>query len=517
MASAHSRLQPTDKRVPSSQAWSELFLWQVDRSIETPLFRQIYGEIRAAVLDHRLPPGTRLPSTRALADRLGVSRTAAVSAYEQLLAEGYLVGRVGAGTYVSDDLPAALVQRPQRRRHVQTVHPIQISDRAQMSDAFVRAYPKADALPFARGRCIMDERSVAAWRRLTHRALRSFSAVHLGYSDPLGLPELRSAICEYLRSARAVHCDPDQIVVTAGTQYAIDIALRVLLRPGDAAWIEDPHYSLTYQALRSAGVRAWPIPVDRQGLNVAEGVRTAPQARAVFVTPSHQHPLGVVMSMGRRLELLAWARGAGAWIVEDDCDGEFRYAGRPLAALQGLDDAERVIYVGTFNKVLFPGLRMGYAVVPRSLLDAFVGARFLMDRHAPTLDQTVLAAFLNEGHFAGHIRRTRLIYKEARDTLVGELTGQLGARLETDAPEQGMHLVAYLKGRGSDTAIERQARARGVVVRALSPLYLGAHPRQGLVLGFTGFPQTAIRVAVEQLGLVLAVRPTDARRTASRI
>src|SRR5436190_4253219 len=257
----------------------------------------------------------------------------------------------------------------------------------------------------------------------------------------------------------------------AGTQHAIDIVIRVLPALDREVWVEDPGYPLTRQALLAAGAKVRPIPVDGQGIDVATGIKSAPNARAVFVTPSHQFPTGVVLSMARRLELLAWAREKRAWIVEDDYASEFRYGGRPLASLQGLDEGERVIYVGTLNKALFPGLRLGYAVIPRALLRPFVSARYLMDRQPSTLSQSVVAAFMEQGHFAAHIRRMRLLYRDQRDELVAALNYRLGEDLTVDAPDQGMHLVAYTRRGLSDAAIERAGRQHGVIVRAMSRLH----------------------------------------------
>ncbi len=258
----------------------------------------------------------------------------------------------------------------------------------------------------------------------------------------------------------AVNCDPEQVVVTAGTQQAIDIAIRVLLAPGDEVWVEDPGYPLTHAQLLLAKTRPHPVPVDAQGLVVEAGLRAAPRARAVFVTPSHQFPIGVALSMARRLELLAWARESGAYIVEDDYTSEFRYSGPPLASLQGLDESEQVIYVGTLNKALFPGLRIGYVVTPPALLQSFVGARYLMDRQPPTLHQAVVAEFMQEGHFAAHIRRMRQLYRAQRDALASTLTRRTD-RLEVAVPEQGMHLVAYLQGRH----LRHRGRSRGAARR----------------------------------------------------
>jgi GntR family transcriptional regulator/MocR family aminotransferase len=501
------------KQTISAAGWAELYTWQVDRDHATPLFLQVYGEIRAAILSRRLTPGTRLPSTRALAARLGLSRASVLTAYEQLLAEGYLTGRVGSGTYISVDLTETPEQRSSQRAGVARAAPPPLPPRAKAMEGMFSGPLEIDDAPFSSGRCSVDARTMAAWRSLSHRVTRTLGPVHLDYSDPRGLPELRETICEYLGAARAVRCEPDQVIVTAGAQQAVDIAIRVLLERDDEVWVEDPGYPMTVRALAAAGVRRHPLPVDAHGLDVRAGLRTAPRARVAFVTPSHQYPLGVVLAMGRRLELLAWAREAGAWIVEDDYDSEFRYAGRPLASLQGLDEGERTLYVGTFNKVLFPGLRLGYAVVPRALLRAFINARMLIDRHPPTLDQMVLAAFMRRGHFVAHLRRVRQLYREQRDTLVTELTRVLGDRVSLDAPGQGKHLVTFLRENVSDVAVAASVRPHGVLARPISPMYQRARVRSGLLLGFTGFPREAVVSAVA--GLRAGIDAARGRRRAA--
>ena len=353
---------------------------------------------------------------------------------------------------------------------------------------------------------MIDARTAETWRSLTHRAVRRLGANELGYADPAGLAELRANICDYLRLARAVRCEMDQIVITAGTQQAIDIAICVLLSPGDEVWVEDPGYPLTHAQLLLAKLKPHAIPVDVEGLIVDAGRRKAPRARAVFVTPSHQFPTGVAMSMARRLELLAWARQSGGFIVEDDYTSEFRYAGPPLASLQGLDDSDQVIYVGTFNKALFPGLRIGYAVVPRALLAAFVGARYLIDRQPATLQQAVVSEFMAQGHFAAHIRRMRQLYREQRDALAETLTRRAAGPVEVALPDQGMHLVAYMSDGSSDIAIEERAREAGIVVRAISRFYRAARPRPGLMLGFSGFPRQLIVPAAASLAALVRGR-----------
>jgi GntR family transcriptional regulator / MocR family aminotransferase len=493
------------------QSWADLFGFEVDRADDTPLFRQLYRQLRSAILSRRLRPGTKLPSTRELAAQLGVSRSAVVAAYEQLLAEGYTFGRHGSGTYISTDLPEPVVGHARRRKQPVAAIASNAAKIPSVGD-FVDVTVQSDERPFNLGRTLVDARTMELWRKLSARTFRSLDLSHLGYSDPRGTLELRRTICEYLQAARAVRCDPEQIVVTSGTQQALDIVIRILPRADREVWVEDPGYPLTRQALIAAGAKVRPIPVDRQGIDVGAGIEAAPNACAVFVTPSHQFPTGVVLSMARRLELLGWAREKGAWIVEDDYASEFRYGGRPLASLQGLDEGERVIYIGTLNKALFPGLRMGYAVVPRALLRAFVAARYLMDRQPSTLSQAVVAAFMAEGQFAAHLRRMRLLYRDQRDELVAALKRRLGAELTVDAPAQGMHLVATTRRGLSDVAIERAGRQRGVIVRAMSRLYVAAAPLSGLVLGFSGHPRRTIVPAVERLAEVIEGQAKTSRR-----
>lgn len=496
----------------SVEGWTDLFHWQVDRRGTAPIFRQIYLQARSAILLRTFPPGTRLPSTRNLAARLGVARASVVSAYEQLFAEGYLSGRIGSGTYVSSDLPEAIDRSPVGPSKRPAARIPRGRSQPRVFSEFPESTSRSDDRPFNIGRTLVDARTVDIWRKLTNRALRSFEATHLGYSDPCGLIELRTAICQYLRVARAVRCEPEQVIVTAGTQQAIDIAIRVLLRPHDQVWVEDPGYPLTSRALAAADLKLCSIPVDAQGMSVGAAIKAAPKAIAAVVTPSHQFPTGVLLSMARRLELLGWARESGAWIIEDDYASEYRYSGRPLASLQGLDDAERVIYAGTLNKTLFPGLRLGYAVVPRSLLEAFVSARYLMDRQPPTLQQTVLAQFMNQGYLAAHIRRMRLAYRDHRDLLVQELTRRLGSCVSIHAPDQGMYLAVSLEEGVSDIDIERRARENGVVVQAMSRLYRKALPRSALMLGFTGYPPQLIVPAVARLARVIRT-PNRTRRS----
>jgi GntR family transcriptional regulator / MocR family aminotransferase len=483
--------------VKSRRSWADLHALEVDRAGDAPVFRQIYLQLRSAILSGALRPGMKLPSTRELAVQLGVSRSAAVAAFEQLLAEGYAAGRRGAGTFIASDLPEPFAAIHGRER--MSVAAAKAVATSGEPGGFADVTAPSDERPFNLGRTLVDARTVELWRKLSARGLRSFGRQHLGYGDPRGMPELRRSVCEYLRAARAVRCEPEQVVITAGTQQALDILIRVMPGPDREVWIEDPGYALTRLALAAAAVKVCPVPVDQHGINVTEGIRRAPKARAVFITPSHQFPKGVALSMARRLELLAWARESGAWIVEDDYASEFRYGGRPLASLQGLDDAARVIYIGTLNKALFPGLRLGYAVVPASLSPVFVTARTLIDRQPSSLCQSVVTAFMEEGHFAAHIRRMREIYRGQRDALVAALKRRLGDHLSVDPPDQGMHLVAYTRRGLSDVGIARAARDHGVVVQAMSRLYVEAPAQSALMLGFSGYPRQLIAPAIARL------------------
>jgi GntR family transcriptional regulator/MocR family aminotransferase len=480
-------------RRQEKSGWASLYDWgQVDRQSPATLSHQVYLQVRSAILSRSLTGGTRLPSSRELATRLGVARMSVIAAYEQLLAEGYVTARKGSGTFVSAELPEDFnLRRQPRQRRCRPDPPAKPDGPAY-----------SDARPFNMGRTLVDDRSVDTWRGLMRQAARSLGTRDLGYSDPGGFPELRDAICRYLRAARAVRCEPDQIIITAGTQHGIDIATRVLLRPGDQVWTEDPGYPLTRDALVAAGMRLCPVTVDEHGLQVGAGLKVAHRARAVFVTPSHQYPLGVVLSMARRLELLAWARDNDAWIIEDDYASEFRYSGLPLASLQGLDDGDRVVYVGTLNKALFPGLRLGYLVAPWSMQRDFVEARHLMDRQPPSVLQSVIAEFMSQGHFSSHIRRMRQQYRMQRDALAHDLARHAGDAVAIDKPDQGMHLVAGLR-QGRDLVVERTAGAAGLVARAMSRTYVRARPRQGLMLGFSGYPTDVIGRAAARLAKII--------------
>lgn len=488
------------------------FIMLDDNSSSVPLYRQIYEAVRRSVLSGDFDSRMRLPSTRLLAKQLGVSRMTVVNAYEQLLAEGYLVGKTGAGTYVASVLPEQLLQThhavpqrgaatPARPRHSLSRHGKWLERSIVTSlhtkddksfHAFQNGLPAVDKFPFD------------IWSRLAARRLRRPPREVLGYGDSAGYRPLRESIAAYLKSARAVQCEADQVIVVDGAQQALDLVARVLLDRDDVAWVENPCYPGARDALLSAGAKIVPVPVDDEGFDLSAALKRDRRARLVYVTPSHQYPLGVTMSLSRRLALLEWANGSGAWIVEDDYNSEYRYAGRPLASLQGLDKRDRVIYIGTFSKTIFPSLRLGCMVVPSDLVDVFTAARFLADRHSSTIDQAILTDFINEGHFARHIRRMRVLYEERQKALVAAAERELSNLLNVPSSEAGMHLVGWLPKDVSDkTASESAARHR-VRTTALSAYSLEPLPRGGLVLGYTSLSIRQIKEGVRRLAQALA-------------
>ncbi|MDK1493706.1 PLP-dependent aminotransferase family protein [Sinorhizobium sp. 7-81] len=459
-------------------------------------------------------------STRALADELSVSRNSVTQAYEQLTAEGYICGRSGSGTFVAD-VSIDLLQ-PTRARGVEQTFapPDDLSKLGKIAEHWWPSLPLGGRQPFNPGVCSLDANSLQSLRRLAQRHLLALGESHSSYSHPQGLPQLREQIAIYLRAARAVRCDAENIIVVSGAQQAVDLALKVLVDSGDHVWLEDPCYSTTRAAVESVGGRIFPVPVDSDGIDVGFGVANCRTARLSFVTPSHQYPLGVTLSLQRRLELLRWARENNAWIIEDDFDSEIRYEGRPLASLQGLDEASRVIYIGTFSKMLMPGLRVGFAVVPTRLMPAFLAARFLADRQPPMFQQLLMADFLAEGHLTSHLSRMRRVYREARDQLCKTIDRHLGDHIEILPTVQGTQLFAHLRDkRINDVEFCRRAADVGVALKPISPMCIKRTDAHGLLLAFAGFSQTEINLAVSRLATLLNSRETfaSAKLNTSRI
>lgn len=527
----------------------------LDPSLHRPLHRQLYDALRAAIVSGRLPGGARLPSTRQFALEMGVSRVTVAGAFDQLRAEGYVEARGGSGTFVCAGLPddtlhagggnsrgPGIRAAPARSRIPaagSAVSPVASDTPPTMAASAVQP-PLPSTGPGAAGLCgtaafrigipALDLFPVSLWARLTARRWRGMvgpeSERLLSYGFVLGFPPLRRAIADYVTISRGVRCDESQVIVTAGAQQALDLIGRVLLEPGDTVWLEEPGYFGAREAFAAAGAHITAVPLDAEGLDAAAGEALSPHARLACVSPSHQFPLGVTMSMQRRLALLEWATRTGAWIVEDDYDGEFRYVGRPLASLQGLEaersvvaskaDCGRVLYVGTFSKTLYPSLRLGYVIVPTPLLGAFAEAKAATDRHTATVDQAVLTDFITEGHYARHVRRMRLSYAARQATLVAAAATHVAPWLEVQPSDAGMHLVGWLReslpSDITDQVLYKAALENGVVAVALSSCR--AQPSQdapgidgargALLLGYSGCSDAMIWEGAKRLGRAIS-------------
>jgi GntR family transcriptional regulator / MocR family aminotransferase len=482
---------------------------ELDAASEMPLYKQLYERLRSAILTGQLEGGAPLPSTRALAHELGVSRTTTILAYEQLVLEGYLESRKGQGTSVACQLPAFLAYRrttstPSTR--MDTGVPV-VRLAARVRSLQQMPYPKRvgqrSSGVFRGGEPALDLFPYDVWARLIARHARQSLRAYAHYQPPTGYEPLRAAIAAHIGITRGVRCTPEQIILTAGSQGALDLAARTLLDPGEAAWLENPGYFGARGALLAAGARLVPVPVDEQGLMVEIGQQRCPLARLVSTSPSNQAPTGVTMSLSRRLALLDWAREAGAWILEDDYDSEYRFGGRPLEALQGLDHAGQVLYIGTFSKVLFPSLRLGYLVAPSDLIEPLLAVRRCIDGYPPMLEQMALCDFLTEGHYARHLRQMLSLYRRRRDLLRHELHLHLGGLLEVHLPEAGMHLVGWLPPGKDDQRAAELAAGAGIEVIAISRYCLEPLPRGGLVFGYASANEEATASGVKRLAAVL--------------
>lgn len=466
---------------------------------------QIVVQIRAAILDGTLPGGERLPSIRTLSVRLSVARATVDAAYAQLAAEGYLESKIGSGTHIARQLPekamSVVVKRYPRTKPADVKScrqniPFKAVQLARDATALVLQKP----VPLAFSAASEELSPGRSWRKITVRLARK-PWLHSGYVHPAGHYPLRQQIADYARRVRGIHCEPEHVVITSGTQQGLSLSANMLFSPGDAVWLENPCYQQLVAIVRNAGLRAIPVPVDSKGIMVHSAIELAQQARGAFVTPSHQFPLGMVMAMERRLALLSWAQMHGSWIIEDDYDSELRYSGRPFPALKGLDEAsEMVVYLGTFSKMMFPGIRLGYIIAPPQLSDAFVGAKLVADRQSATAEQIALTEYMESGEYEAHIRRIRLLFAQRRSILLQECETHLAKFGEATLLDQGMHVVFKFRLTISDVKVAaRILSAHAIEVSPLSSFYAGQNGHQGLLLGFGGFKPDAIRVAVQRI------------------
>lgn len=510
---AKRKSRPQNRRRRSIIAFDMI---RLDRAAKEPLHEQLYRQIRDELKSGRFSDGSsRLPSSRALATDWKISRSTVRLAFLKLHAEGYLRSKSGSGTFVANLLPETFLSAGQAKIDQPIQRLIRISDRAKtIPDHRVRDQFDLGATAAGAGVSLVasipavDEFPIAVWERLRSQVLARKGVNLLRYSSNRGDAELRKALAAYLCDFRAARCDPDQIVIVAGMQQAMLISAMAALNPGEVAWIEDPCYQQTRRVLTLAGVRIIPKPIDNQGVVIARS-RKEPPPRIIYVTPSHQFPLGVTMSFQRRTELLDFARAHNTFVFEDDYDAEFRFVGPPLPSLQGMDNASRVIYAGTVSKILCPGLRLGYIVAPEPLVDSLVKIRSAMDQHSSPIDQATLARFITEGFFLSHIKRMRKIYAERRDCFIKHFNELLGDRFTLQVPEAGLNIVAWLKREEDFPLIKRVTVEIGVRPSELSFFCVQAKLEPAFVFGFAAWTPTQIRESLIKLASALNHRARD--------
>jgi GntR family transcriptional regulator/MocR family aminotransferase len=473
------------------------------RNPGVPAYRWLYEALRTEILEGRMRPGARLPGTRDLGDQYGLSRGTIVSAFEELKSEGYLEGSVGSGTYVSKTLPDELLQVP---RAVDAQPSGQPKRRRKVSVFSARAtpFPVLEIRPsraFRPNLPALDLFPTTLWAKVTARRLQRASMNLLMSCAPMGYRPLQEAVADYLRTSRGVKCVPEQVAIVSGVQEALDLVARLFLNPGDRVCMEDPGYTGAAMLFEAAGAKVSALPVDDEGMKLPDRGLRGP--RLAYVTPAHQFPLGITMSLRRRLELLEWARRSSALIFEDDYDSEYRYSGRPVPALQGLDRNSQVLFAGSFSKVLFPSLRLGYLVVPQDLVDRCAAMKSLTCRHPPLLEQAVLCDFIDEGHFGRHLRRMREVYAERLAVLLEGARQRLGGLLDISNVEAGLQTAGRLSAGIDGESAARAAAARDVEVTPLSRYTRGPYTREGLQLGFAAVDADEIRRGVRELALAL--------------
>lgn len=487
-----------------------------ERSSETPAYRWLYASVRAAILEGRLRPGTQLPASRELAAQYGLSRGTIVRAFDELKSEGYLEGNLGSGTYVSKILPEDLFEA-RRKLGLRTSSPLRRQRPLSRYGSCVRVFPDTNPRPIRAFRAnlpALDLFPTALWAQIAARRWRSASIHLLSNCEPMGYRPLRIAVSDYLNASRGVKCTPDQVAIVAGVQEALDLVARLLLDRGSRVCMEAPGYPGAVKVFEALGARIIAVPVDQEGIALRRSALLG--ARLIYVTPGHQFPLGVVMSLPRRLALLEQARLRGALIFEDDYDSEYRYAGRPLPALQGLDRSQSVVFAGSFSKVLFPSLRLGYVVLPDWLIDRVAAALSITTRYAPLPEQAILSDFITEGHFGRHLRRMRRVYAERSVELVNAAKSELKGLLEIPSIEAGLQTVGWLCEQINADAAAAGAANRGVEVAPLASSTRISLRRDGLLLGFAAIDRREIHRGARQLAIALEQEQTANRRRASR-
>jgi GntR family transcriptional regulator / MocR family aminotransferase len=478
----------------------------VDKKKTQPLYQQLYDGIRNAILNGAIRAGERLPATRQLSADLKISRNIVSLAFEQLMLEGYLTGKVGSGTFVSSTLPDNFIKsKPTVRPSPEEKPKINKAPfKSKNNDILSRNTAKEEVVPFQNAVPAIDIFPFKIWNRIVAREYKEISTRHLGYDDAYGYRPLRESIASYLRSARGVRCEADQVLIINGTQQGLSLCAHVVLKNGDEVLIEDPGYAGARAAFANYGAKIIPVPVETDGVDVSFIEKHHNKAKIIYITPAHQYPLGGTLSLSKRMDLLRWAAKTNTWIIEDDYDSELRYTGRPLAALQGLDQSNKVIYIGTFSKVLFPGLRIAYMVLPtQKIADYFKAVKAVFDRQSPIMEQVITNTFIREGHFSRHLRKMRLEYHERQKMLIKAIEKDLGGKLYAEEQAAGMHLIGWLPKKSNDRGISASLLKHGIITNSLSEYTLKYARGPGLILGYTAFNKFKLRHYVQKMNQIL--------------
>jgi GntR family transcriptional regulator / MocR family aminotransferase len=487
-----------------SKTASEILLAdiKVNRNAAVPIYHQLYEQFRAMILGKRLRSGNRLPSSRILARQIGVSRVVVTQSFEQLIAEGYLIGKTGSGTFVADMIPDYLTLAKKSNTVSSVLSHMQFnlgSDYLPI-EILARNSNKENVLPFQTGSPSFDNFPYKIWQQVGNKVLKKFKTFNLGYDDALGYWPLRQEIANYLRQARAVKCEADQVIVVTGSQQGLNLVTDCLLKKGDTVWMEDPGYHGAKFSFLNRGIKIHPLPIEKDGMNTVSAMKDCKEAKLVYTTPSHQFPLGGTLSLAKRLQLLNWAKRKNMWILEDDYDSEYRYEGRPLSSLQGLDTAGCVIYSGTFSKVLYPGLRLAYLIAPSlEMVNEFKKVKAMLDRQSPILDQIILSKFISEGHFFRHLRKMRILYFERQQILLGLAKDLVGNYLTIEPSAAGMNLTGYISSTINLQKFKMEIKKNNIIVPFIKDYAIETFNPRAIMLGYTAFSKYKIKTGLEKL------------------